>query len=140
MPLSPHDIMYLAIALSVVVLTGFLCWLIFYAVQILKTTSEVAREMRDRLFTITTLLGDVASKIEGMYSIINSWSGFGDLIKNKVRSKAASFFGTKKTAYTGVADNDSDDETDADSADALEESLARTTLKKQPRRSVKIRS
>ncbi len=132
--------MYLAIALSVVVLTGFLSWLIFYAVQILKTTSEVAQEMRDRLFTITTLLGDVVSKIESIYSMINSFSGFGDLIKNKVRSKAASLFGSKKTAYAG--DNDDSDEPadDSDSAEALAETLAKTNLKKQPRRTVKIRS
>ena len=137
MPLSPHDIMYLAIALSVIVLTGFLSWLIFYAVQILKTTSEVAQEMRDRLFTITTLLGDVVSKIENIYSMINSFSGVGDLIKSKVRSKAASLFGSKKTAY---ADDDNDEPSDdSDSAEALAETLAKTNLKKQSRRAVKIR-
>jgi hypothetical protein len=129
--------MYLAIALSVVVLTGFLSWLIFYAVQILKTTSEVAQEMRDRLFTITTLLGDVVSKIESIYSMINSFSGVGDLIKNKVRSKAASLFGSKKTAY---ADDDNDEPSDdSDSAEALAETLAKTNIKKQSRRAVKIR-
>lgn len=132
MPLTPHDILYLALAVCALTLTGFLCWLIFYATQILKSMSVVADELRDRLLSITGMLGDVTAKLERVYDMVNSLSGLGDYFKNKVRAKAASIFGKK---------NEDDTESDDDSAEiAVEETLSRTTTKKQPRRTIKIRS
>ena len=122
MTITPHDILYLAIAVSVLVFTGFMCWLIFYATQILKSTSIIVNEVRDRLLSITGMLGDLAAKVERVYEMVNSFSGIGDMIKNKVRSKAASIFAKKETS-----------EQDDEAEDLVEEVVTRST-KKQPRK------
>lgn len=122
MTITPHDILYLAIAVSVLVFTGFMCWLIFYATQILKSTSIIVNEVRDRLLSITGMLGDLAAKVERVYEMVNSFSGIGDMIKNKVRSKAASIFAKKETS-----------EQDDESENLVEEIVTRST-KKQPRK------
>lgn len=126
MPISPHDILYLAIALSVLVFTGFMCWLIFYATQILKSASMIVNEVRDRLLSITSMLGDLASKVERVYDMVSSFSGIGDMIKNKVRSKAASMF-----AKTSAGEKDN--ESDRDAEEIVEETVSRST-KKQSRK------
>lgn len=132
-PLSSQDILYIALAICALTLTGFLCWLIFYATQILKSTSAMVNELRDRLLSITSMLSDVIAKLERVYDMVNSFSGLGDFFKKKVQAKAASIFGKKTTEEPMESDDDSAEA-------AVEETLARTNAKKSARRFLKVRS
>jgi hypothetical protein len=95
MPLTPHDILYLTLAACVLALTGFLCWLIFYGIQILKSASIIVNEIRDRLLAITDILSDIGTKIERVYEMMSSFSGLSGFLAQKFRTKTSSWFKKK---------------------------------------------
>ena len=136
MPLTTHDILYLSIALSVLVFTGFVCWFIFYATQILKSTSTIINEVRDRVLELSSMLGDITAKIERLYAMINSLSGLGDMIKGKIRSKASNIF--SKTFAPKNTDRSYDDDLGDMWND--ENEVPAEPVKKQTRRVVKNRA
>ena len=66
MPLvnNSQDLLYIAIALSVLGLTFFICWAIYYLIMIFRQSSQVVKEMRDRLHKIDGVIDTLKDKIE----------------------------------------------------------------------------
>lgn len=116
MTLTPQDILYLALAVSVLTFTGFICWLVYYAGRILKNTNSMIEEVHERLSSILSTLTDMGSKIESVYRIVNSFGGgVGDFLKKTVRRKADSWLG---------GDTKSGDEDDEEMSSSTEKIVA----------------
>lgn len=118
MTLTPQDILYLALAVSVLTFTGFICWLVYYAGRILKNTNSMIEEVHERLSSILSTLTDMGSKIESVYRIVNSFGGgVGDFLKKTVRRKADSWLG-------GDAKSESKEEDDEEMSSGTEKIVA----------------
>lgn len=61
---SSKDLLYIALALSVVVFTGFVSWAVYYLAQILRQGFRMIKDMRDRLHKIDELVTSLKTKIE----------------------------------------------------------------------------
>lgn len=61
---TSKDLLYVAIAVSVIGFTVFICWAIFYFAQILRQVFKVVKEMRDRLHKVDELIQTLKDKIE----------------------------------------------------------------------------
>ncbi|MCK4553823.1 hypothetical protein KAU19_02580 [Candidatus Parcubacteria bacterium] len=61
---TSKDLLYAAIAVSVIGLTAFICWAIFYFAQILRQAFKVAKEMRERLHKVDEVIQSFKEKIE----------------------------------------------------------------------------
>ena len=59
-----QDLLYLVISLSVLGLTFFICWAIYYLAKILQQSFQIVKEMRDRLHKVDTVIDTVKKKIE----------------------------------------------------------------------------
>ena len=61
---TSKDLLYLAIAVAVVGLSGFSCWAIYYLARILQQFFKITKEMRDRLHKVDELIKAIKEKIE----------------------------------------------------------------------------
>jgi len=61
---TSKDLLYVAIAVSVVGFTIFVCWAIYYFARILQQAFKVVKEMRARLNKIDELIQTLKEKIE----------------------------------------------------------------------------
>lgn len=61
---NQQDLLYLVISISVLGLTFFICWAIYYLIMILKQSSQTIKEMRDRLHKVDTAIDMLKEKIE----------------------------------------------------------------------------
>lgn len=59
-----QDLLYLVISISVLGLAFFTCWAIYYLAMILKQSSQIIKEMRDRLHKVDTVIDSLKEKIE----------------------------------------------------------------------------
>lgn len=123
MPLTPHDILYLTLAVCVLALTGFLCWLIFYGIQILKSASIIVNEIRDRLLAITDILSDIGTKIERVYEMMSSFSGLSGFLAQRFRTKTSAWF---KKRDAEIAD---DEETESMPSEKMVDRKTRRSAK-----------
>lgn len=57
------DLMYAAIAISVLVFTGFLVWALYYFAQILRQGYEVVKDVRQKIAEFEELLGNIKDKV-----------------------------------------------------------------------------
>ena len=64
------DLLYIVISISVLGLTFFICWTIYYLAMILKQSFKVVKEMRDRLHKIDEILASLKEKIESSASYL----------------------------------------------------------------------
>ncbi|MDO8668568.1 MAG: hypothetical protein Q7K35_05820 [bacterium] len=70
-----QDLLYMVISISILGLTFFVCWAIYYLARILQQAFQVTKEMRDRLH-----------KVDG---IINSVEGMINSLKEKIEHSAS---------------------------------------------------
>lgn len=57
------DLLYGAIALCVIIFTGFLVWVLFYIAQILRQGNEVIREIREKIAEFEEALASIREKV-----------------------------------------------------------------------------
>ncbi|MBU0497137.1 MAG: hypothetical protein KKG04_04195 [Candidatus Thermoplasmatota archaeon] len=57
------DVMYGIISLCIIVFTGFLAWMMFYVVQILKQGNEVIKEVRQKIVEFEEALTSIREKV-----------------------------------------------------------------------------
>lgn len=69
------DLLYMIISISILGLTFFICWAIYYLARIFQQSFQVMKEMRDRLH-----------KVDG---IINSVEGMINSLKEKIEHSAS---------------------------------------------------
>ena len=62
---TSKDILYLALALSAVIFTFFVCWALYYIVMMLKKTHAVINE-------VTGLISSIKEKLERLEGLFNS--------------------------------------------------------------------
>lgn len=75
---SSKDIMYLVIAFSVLWLTIFLCWMLYYLAMMFKNANEIIEEIRDKVHAISSALDFIRDKIEfvaGGMSFLSKYIG-----------------------------------------------------------------
>ncbi len=61
---NSQDLLYIVISISILGLAIFTCWAIFYLAMILKQSSQIIKEMRDRLHKVDTIIDSLKEKIE----------------------------------------------------------------------------
>ena len=61
---TSKDLLFIAIAASVVGFTVFACYSIFYLAQILRQAFKIVREMRDRIHKVDELIKILKDKLE----------------------------------------------------------------------------
>lgn len=59
-----QDLLYIVISISVLGLTFFICWAMYYLAMILKQSFQVVKEMRDRIHKIDGIIDSLKEKIE----------------------------------------------------------------------------
>jgi len=86
--------MYLVISMCIVIFTGFLVWIMFYVVQILKQGNEVLAEIREKIAEFEEALANIKDKvITSATSIKFIASEIGtvvDLVKSRKKSSSKS--------------------------------------------------
>lgn len=58
------DLLYVIISLSVLLLTVFSCWAIYYLARILQQSFQIIKEMRDRLHKVDEIMSSLKEKID----------------------------------------------------------------------------
>jgi predicted PurR-regulated permease PerM len=61
---NSQDLLCLVISVSILALALFTCWAIFYLAMILKQSSQIVKEMRQRLHKVDTVIDSLKEKIE----------------------------------------------------------------------------
>jgi hypothetical protein len=61
---TTKDILYLVISFVVLLLTIFLCWVIFYVAMILKEFKKIVFDVRRKIELVETVLNVLKDKIE----------------------------------------------------------------------------
>ncbi len=85
---SSSDILRIVIALSVAIATIFICWMFYYLVQILKNTSHIIEEFRERLDTLSATISSIRDKVESLSGIMSMFSdGVSGAVKKMVSKK-----------------------------------------------------
>lgn len=57
------DLMYGVLSVSIAVFTGFLVWMMYYAVQILKQGNEVISDVREKIAEFEEALSSIREKV-----------------------------------------------------------------------------
>ncbi len=57
------DVMYGVISLCILIFTGFLVWMMYYVVQILKQGNEVITEIREKIVEFEEALASIKEKV-----------------------------------------------------------------------------
>jgi predicted PurR-regulated permease PerM len=57
------DVMYGALSLAIIVFTGFLVWMMYYAVQILKQGNEVIADIRSKIAEFESAIASIKEKV-----------------------------------------------------------------------------
>lgn len=84
---SSLDILYIVLAFCILFVSGFVCWLLYYAVRILKDTSKIVEEFRIRLQNLSELVKTISDKIESMYEMVSSFNGITGFFKKMMYKK-----------------------------------------------------
>lgn len=91
------DLMYAAIAVSVIVFTGFLVWALYYFGQILKQGHEMVRDIRQKVAEFEEMLGNIKDKVMTSASSISFIASEIKTVVDLVnRKKSKSLRGKKK--------------------------------------------
>jgi biopolymer transport protein ExbB/TolQ len=61
---SSKDILYLVLAFSILLFTGFVCTMLYYVIGMLKDASETVRSVRDKLHAIDEAIRGVKEKLD----------------------------------------------------------------------------
>lgn len=64
------DLMYGALTLAILIFTGFLVWIMFYIVQILKQGNEVIAEIREKIAEFENSIASIREKVMASASSI----------------------------------------------------------------------
>jgi predicted PurR-regulated permease PerM len=86
--------MYGALSLAILVFTGFLAWMMYYVVQILKQGNEVIAEIRQKIAeveeAITSIKEKVVSSATSISFIASQIGSVVDIVKSRSSSKRSS--------------------------------------------------
>ena len=61
---SSKDVLNIVIAFSVLLFTGFLVWLLYYLIRMLRDTSAMVHEARERVKQVGTILDSIKEKLD----------------------------------------------------------------------------
>jgi uncharacterized protein YoxC len=88
---SSKDILYLSLALSAVVATGFWVALLWYIIKIFRTVGNTIEDFRDRLHTIDDILQTIKEKLTSTHVQLAALSeGVAQLVTMFMRRRRAS--------------------------------------------------
>lgn len=86
---SSKDILYLVIALCILWVTVFLCWVFYYVMRLLRNVSEIVEEFRLRLQALTDAINYIRDRVEHISDFVTvASSGVGGFVKKVVTKKA----------------------------------------------------
>ena len=87
------DVMYGALSVAILVFTGFLAWMMYYVVQILKQGNEVIAEIREKIAefeeAITSIKEKVISSATSISFIASQIGSVVDVVKRRSATTAA---------------------------------------------------
>ncbi len=63
MYLSSQDALHLAIAISVVAVSGFLCWVLYELARMLREANIVVREVHDKVNRVEMFISEISEKV-----------------------------------------------------------------------------
>ena len=94
---NSKDLLYIVLSFSVLWLTVFLCWLIYYLVSILRNANEMVEELRERFRGIEEAIRSIRDRIEHATTSLNFVSeGVMRLIQFFVSRKKGMAMGEEK--------------------------------------------
>lgn len=86
------DIMYGIISVCIIVFTGFLAWVMYYVVQILKQGNEVITEIRIKIAefeeALTSIKEKVISSASSISFVASEIGTIMELVKGRSKSKS----------------------------------------------------
>lgn len=89
---TTKDILYLVISFVVLLLTIFLCWVIFYVAMILKEFKKIVFDVRRKIELVETVLNVLKDKIEHTSSylklLMESVGNIVEFLKDRKEEKA----------------------------------------------------
>lgn len=68
---NSKDLLYIVLSFSVLWLTVFLCWLIYYLVSILRSANEMVEELRERFRGIEEAIRSIRDRMEHATSTLS---------------------------------------------------------------------
>lgn len=86
-----NDLFYVALSVSIVVFTGFMCWVLYYLAQLLKQSNELMGETREKMKMLDTIINNVTEITENVKTMVNQAKEIVDTAKDRISSLAASF-------------------------------------------------
>lgn len=86
---SSSDILNLVISFCVLWVTVFLCWLLYYAMRLLRNANRIVEEFRMRLQALTEAINYIRGKVEHISSFMTvAGEGVTGLVSKVVARKA----------------------------------------------------
>lgn len=68
--IESKEILWIVIAISVAILTGFFAWVLFQVGRLLKQSNEIVEDVRLKLASITEMVSSIGEKINRSTSTI----------------------------------------------------------------------
>ena len=111
---SSKDILYLVISFCVLWITVFLCWLLYYAMRILRSTNQIVEEFRMRLQALTDTINYIRGKVENISGLLTlAKGGVSGLAKKFVTKKAHDWMSSGAKQFDAAAKDAVDKAVDA---------------------------
>lgn len=99
------DILWLALALAILILTSFLCWVLYYIAQLLKQANQTVIEIRNQVERVEKLIDKMESMMGSFHDKFASTGAALGVIAKAVQyffhRKAEKEFGDEK--HNGAA-------------------------------------
>ena len=93
---SSQDILYVALAVSALWFTAFLCWALYQAARVLKNANDIIETITDKLELINEAVQYMRSKVDTVSKSMNGVSGMmTGLVEKLVIGKLTSKFEEK---------------------------------------------
>lgn len=60
---TSQDILYIAVALCVLIFTGFLVWIMYYLAQIMRQSNEIITDVRKEIVELQAAIQNIKEKV-----------------------------------------------------------------------------
>jgi biopolymer transport protein ExbB/TolQ len=87
---SSKDILYMVLAFASLWVAVFLCWTLYYVVQLLRNANEIVEEVRERAHRLEEMVRMIRERMESMSGMVTlAAQGIGKLVGKAIEKKLA---------------------------------------------------
>lgn len=87
--MSSRDILFIALALSALTITGFLAWFLYYLVAIVRDLRQTTKLLHEKVSEVGTILESIKERISESVSVLSLLTNAISTMVEKFRTRRA---------------------------------------------------